>query len=519
MPATRPFRASAVALTAAAVLLSGCTTTDDAGGGASPSPSDPGFEPTAGLEPIPDDIPEEMLSYYEQELSWRDCGVAGFQCATLTAPLDYGAIDDSEDLQLTVSRKRATGPRDERIGALLVNPGGPGASAIDYLQGHAGVGFPEPVRARYDMVAMDPRGTGRSEPVECLSGPQMDAFTQVDRTPDDEDEEEALVEALTEFGEGCRASSGRLLEHISTEDSARDLDLLRAVLGDTQLHYYGASYGTQLGATYADLFPERSGRLVLDAAVDPRLSTLERDREQAAGFETAFQSFLADCGNQSDCPLDGAADLQELFEELDARPLQTGEDRPLTESLATTGVAQALYSPMLWAPLRDALNAAADGDGAPLLALADSYHDREPAGSYGTIMFAFPAISCLDAPAALEDPDAVREELASFEEASPTFGRDFAWATLMCAAWPVEAKGTPAPVEAAGAADILVVGTTRDPATPYGWSEALAEQLESGVLLTYDGDGHGAYGENACVDEVVGAYLLDGVSPEEGARC
>jgi pimeloyl-ACP methyl ester carboxylesterase len=391
----------------AALLLTGCS----GDGGSEPrTPGAPGASPTDSLDPLPVEIPDGLRPYYEQELSWRDCGVPGFQCATLTAPLDYGDIDPADDLQLAVARVRAK-DQSERIGSLLVNPGGPGASAIDYLQGYAGLGFPAPVRERYDMVALDARGTGRSEPVECLTDAEMDAFTLVDRTPDDEAEAEELVAAFTAFGESCLRRSGRLLEHISTEDSARDLDLLRAVLGDERLHYYGASYGTQLGAVYAGLYPTRVGRLVLDAAVDPRLSTLERDREQAGGFETAFEAFLADCVAQGGCPLTEAGDLTRLFAELDERPLPTGEERPLTESLALTGVAGALYSAQLWPQLRNALDAAQDGDGAPLLALADRYHDREPDGAYGTIMYAFPAISCLDAPAALEDPDAVRAEL------------------------------------------------------------------------------------------------------------
>jgi pimeloyl-ACP methyl ester carboxylesterase len=514
MPAIHTSRLAAV-FTAAALLLVGCTSGDD---GSGPAGGPGGSGSSASVDPLPEEISEDLRPYYEQELSWRDCGVPGFQCATLNAPLDYHAIDPSEDLQLAVSRVRAT-EEDRRLGALLVNPGGPGASAIDFLQGYAGLGFPAPVRARYDVVALDARGTGRSEPVECLSDPEMDAFTLVDRTPDDEAEGEALVDAFTEFGAGCRERSGRLLDHISTEESAKDLDLLRAVLGDERLHYYGASYGTQLGAVYAGLFPSRVGRLVLDAAIDPRLTTLERDREQAGGFETAFQAFLEDCTAGGDCPLSGAEDLRALFAQLDAEPLPTGQDRPLTESLALTGVAQALYSPSLWPQLRDALTAAGDGDGAPLLELADSYHDRQPDGAYGTIMFAFPAISCLDSPPGLDDPDGVRAALDSFEEVSPTFGRDFAWASQLCASWPVEAKGGPAAIEAEGAAPILVLGTTRDPATPYAWSEALAEQLESGVLVTYDGDGHGAYGESACVDETVGAYLLEGAVPEEDPGC
>ncbi|MDB1086540.1 alpha/beta hydrolase [Streptomyces sp. ACA25] len=526
MRTARPFRRTVVAFAAAGLLLSGCSTDTRDRPDDLRSPSDRTASTVLPvLEALPEDINEDLQPYYEQRLSWRDCGVAGFQCATLAAPLDYDDVQPAEDVQLAVARVRATTP-GERIGSLLVNPGGPGASAIDYLQGYAGTGFPQEVRARYDMVAMDPRGTGRSEPVECLTDEEMDEFTQVDRTPDNDREIEELVTAFEEFAQSCQERSGPLLEHISTVESARDLDLLRALLGDEQLHFYGASYGTYLGATYAGLFPSRVGRLVLDAGIDPRLTTLETDREQAGGFETAFRSFAEDCAGQPACPLghDGPDEASErlraLFEQLDENPLPTKDDRPLTESLATSGVAQAMYSPHLWQNLRVALTAALDdSDGTQLLALSDAYHDREEDGSYGSIMFAFPAISCLDNPAALDTPQDVRGELASFEEASPTFGRDFAWATLLCAAWPVEPVGGPRSIEAEGAADILVIGTTRDPATPYAWSVGLAEQLESGVLLTYEGDGHGAYNASPCIDAAVGTYLLDGVTPEDGTTC
>ncbi|MCE7080099.1 alpha/beta hydrolase [Streptomyces sp. ST2-7A] len=538
MPAARTSRAATAVLTAAALLLTGCTGAPDAG------PDDSLGAPaghTGDIGETPDaleDVPEDLLPYYEQEITWRDCGASGYQCATLNAPLNYEAVDPAEDVQLALSRARAVGPAEERLGSLLLNPGGPGSSAVDFLQNHAGTGFPAEIRARYDLVAVDPRGTGGSEPVECLDDAAMDAFTLVDRTPDDDAEIDALTAAFVDFAESCRERSGRLLEHISTTEAARDLDLVRAVLGEESLNYYGASYGTHLGAVYADLFPDRSGRLVLDAGMEPRLDTLTTDLMQAAGFEAALHEFVVECVGYEDCPILSIDDIADLLDALDAEPLPTGESRPLTESLATTAIARALYSETAWPRLREALAPAVavaldieeidlgdsgddsgDAPGAPLLRLADEYHRRDAVGAYGTVNFAFPAIGCLDRPADLTTPEDVLGALDEFEEMAPIFGREFAWASLLCGMWPVDATGEPGPIRAAGADPILVVGTTRDPATPYAWSEGLAEQLESAVLLTLDGDGHGAYGTDECVDAAVNAHLLDGVQPEPGTTC
>lgn len=238
-------------LAVAALLVSACST----GSSTSAASSSAATEP-AGLAP-----------YYAQKLSWRACGVPGFQCATMKAPLDYTAPSEG-DVRLAVSRKKATGP-GKSLGSLLVNPGGPGGSAVGYVQSYAGIGYPAEIRARYDMVAVDPRGVARSEPVECLDGREMDAYTQTDATPDNARETDELVGAYKEFAEGCGSSSPDLLRHVSTVEAARDMDILRAVLGDERLTYVGASYGTFLGATYAGLFPKRVGRLVLDGAMDP----------------------------------------------------------------------------------------------------------------------------------------------------------------------------------------------------------------------------------------------------------
>ncbi|GGV91303.1 proteinase [Streptomyces gelaticus] len=513
MDTRRPLRILATVLGTAGLLISGCS------GGSSKGTS-PSESATAPAPPVP----AGLTSYYAQHLEWRDCGVEGFQCTTMIAPLDYEK-PGSGDIELAVSRKEATGP-GRRVGSLLVNPGGPGGSAIEYLQSYAAVGYPAQVRARYDMVAIDPRGVARSEPVVCLSGPQMDTYTQVDQTPDDAREVTTLNNSFNEFADGCERHSGEILPHVSTVETARDMDMLRALLGDEKLHYVGASYGTFLGATYAGLFPGRVGRLVLDGAMDPSLDAAQLNREQTAGFEIAFQAFAADCVKKKDCPLgttstaDAAQRMKRFFTDLDARPIATGEARRLTESLGTTGVIAAMYDESAWPQLREALSAAQNGDGSGLLSLSDSYYERRPNGTYANLMFANAAVNCLDLPPAFTGPEAVIRAVPDFEKTSPVFGRAFAWAALNCADWPVPPTGAPHRIEAKGAAPIVVVGTTRDPATPYKWAQSLAGQLDSGTLLTYRGDGHTAYGRGSdCIDTAINTYLLEGTPPTEGKKC
>ncbi|MBB6438050.1 alpha/beta hydrolase [Streptomyces candidus] len=471
-----------------------------------------------------------LAPYYAQKLTWRQCGVPGFECATMKAPLDYAkpgsGSGGSGDIKLAVARVKATGP-GKRNGSLLVNPGGPGGSAIGYLQAYAGLGYPAPVRARYDMVAVDPRGVARSEPVQCLTGKEMDAHTQVDQTPDNAAEVAALSAAYEKFSAGCKKRSARILPHVSTVEAARDMDLLREILGDEKLQYVGASYGTFLGATYAELFPDRTGRLVLDGAMDPSLPSRDLNRDQTAGFQTAVQSFAADCVKQRDCPLgtgtpaQAATRLKALLTALDAKPAPTKDkNRPLGEALATMGAIAAMYDEGAWPRLRAGLKAAQRGDGNGLLALADSYYERGPNGEYANLMYANTAVNCLDLPPAFATAADVETALPSFEKASPVFGAGLAWASLNCASWPVPATGKPHRIEAPGAAPIVVVGTTRDPATPYKWAKSLAAQLATGTLLTYDGDGHTAYGRGSdCIDTAINAYLLEGTPPQDGKQC
>ncbi|MFB7376061.1 alpha/beta hydrolase [Kitasatospora purpeofusca] len=484
------------------------------------------------LEPLPADVPPALTPYYAQRLGWTPCD-DGFECTTFRVPLDYDRPADG-DLTLAAVRAPAVpaGAGDtpapapgERLGSLLLNPGGPGGSAVEYVEGVART-YDAGVRARYDLVGLDPRGVGRSSPVTCLDGERMDAYTAVDITPDDQAEVDALVTAAKEFAEGCRQRSGDRLGHLSTVEAARDLDVLRALLGDERLHYVGKSYGTFLGATYAGLFPGRTGRMVLDGAMDPSLDSLTGNRTQAGGFETAWAAFARDCAAREDCPLgrteqQAGERLSALFAEVDAHPLTTTDGaRRLSEAQATTGVIQAMYADFLWPRLRTALADAAAGDGTGLLRLSDDYYGREVDGSYPNLMFANMAVNCLDLPAPFAGPDDAARAVPDFERTSPRFGRDMAWMALTCTYWPVRPTGTPHTVRAAGAAPIVVVGTTRDPATPYAWAQALAGQLESGRLLTYDGDGHTAYGRHdTCLDGAVNRFLLGGEPPENGKTC
>ncbi|MDI5969754.1 alpha/beta hydrolase [Streptomyces sp. SL13] len=532
MDTVRLLRTTSTVLVVAGLTLSGCSASGTGRSAAASSPSAasgpagtpgsavPGADAT--LAPLSADVPSALQSYYGQKLSWHGCD-SGFECATMRVPLDYAHPVAADDLKLAVSRKKATGP-GARIGSLLVNPGGPGGSAIDYLH-YAGVSFPAPVRARYDMVAVDPRGVARSAPVTCLSNAQMDKFAQVDNTPDSAAQIKDVVSADKAFGQGCESRSKKLLGHVSTVDSARDMDVLRALLGDKKLYYVGKSYGTFLGATYAGLFPSRVGRMVLDGAMDPSLSSLKMGEAQAHGFETAFQAFAKDCVQQSGCPMGKTTSaagsyVTKFLNGLDAHPLPTGQSRKLGEQLGTTGLLEAMYSKELWPVLRQALTAANHGDGSQLLALSDQYYERNAKGSYSNLMAANAAVNCLDLPAAANSPAQVEAALPAFRKASPHFGTDFAWMSLSCADWPVKPTGRAERIPAKGAAPIVVIGTTRDPATPYAWAQSLASQLQSATLVTYNGDGHTVYANgDDCVDTAVNTYLLQGKPPKKGLRC
>lgn len=500
--ASRPNRVPP-AIVLAAALLAGCSSN------LSP-PNSPTRNalPTLSAEAVED--PEALRVYYNQTLQWKECDQqTGFQCATMNVPLDYDQPDSGEEVRVAVARK--TTKSDDRIGSLLVNPGGPGASAIEYLQQAAANTYPAQVRERYDMVAVDPRGAGQSQPVKC--GMEY----AHDPTPQTGAEINAMTTAAKKFAAACREQAGALLGHVSTVEAARDMDVLRALLGDDELHYVGKSYGTLLGATYAELFPSRVGRLVLDGAVDPAVDAREKLRVQAHATEVGFQSFVKDCVRRADCPLgasvsDAELRFEELMRKLSAAPLPTKRDgRTLNELHAYAGVSATLGETDSWPELRTALAAAIDGDGTGLLLLSNGAENPDDSNT---------AVRCLDQPPAMRGPKDVQKALPSFEKASPHFGAVSAWEGLDCAYWPVQATSEPHRIEAKGTDPVLVLGTSRDPSTPHEWAKSLADQLDSGLLLTYDGDGHTAYTRgSSCIDAAVNTYLLTGKPPTDGNRC
>ncbi|MEV5445222.1 alpha/beta hydrolase [Streptomyces sp. NPDC052644] len=516
-------RMRAVAATAAAALVAGLATgcqSDDtaaappAGSGASAQPGKPGS--TAGMPALP-------AALTGQKPRWESCEApeggeqpgAEWRCATVKVPLDYQK-PDGETLSVALIRKEAR-EKKGRLGSLLFNFGGPGASGVEMLPGFA----PEyeGLNARYDLVSFDPRGVGGSSAVVCRSDAETASTeARIDLTPDTPAEEAAYLKDGSDFGAGCARRSGKLIPHVTTSNTARDMDVIRHVLGDAKLNYFGISYGTQLGAAYAHLFPKHTGRTVLDAVVDPTADSKGHARHQTTGFQRALNNYFESTGEGAEA---GTARVARLLERLDAQPLPTSGGRKLTEGLALTGIVLPLYSESSWPMLTEALEDAEDGRGDALLELADMYNDRDPSGHYGTDSHSQRAISCADTdqrPTAAE----AKALLPEFRRISPVFGEFLAWDTAgWCANWPVKGEAATQDVSAPGAKPILVVGTTGDPATPYEGAEKMADGLGEGVgvLITNKGEGHGAYGTSQCVTRLVNDYLLRGKVPSDGTTC
>ncbi|TIC85074.1 alpha/beta hydrolase [Nocardioides sp. GY 10113] len=504
-------KGAVVAVLLAGLLgLSGCVGEGDA---LRPAPTGSG-----DVAPATEDVPAGLERFYGQQLSWSSCG--GNDCAVLEVPIDY---TDPGAGSVGIALERAPATRDA-IGTLVVNPGGPGVPGTDMAANADGYFAPE-LLAAYDVVGFDPRGTGDSDPIDCLTDGELDAYLAEDPSPDTPDEEEEFAATGERFWEGCEERSSAIAGHVSTVEVARDMDVLRAVLGEQQLDYFGFSYGTLLGATYAELFPERVGRFALDGAEDPALSSLESSLSQAEGFETALRAYVSDCVDGGSCFLgdslqEGLDTISELFDEIDAEPLPTNQARDLQVGNAFYGVIFPLYLKDYWPALDKGLNEALEGDGSTLLLLADLYADRKGGRYTSNLLEALPLINCLDDPFAIA-PEEVPDQMPAFEAASPTFGDVFAWGMTSCDGIPFTATDEPdLVIDGAGAAPIVVIGTTRDPATPYQEAVALADELESGVLVSRDGDGHTAYNRgNDCIDDAVHGYLVDGVVPEDGLEC
>jgi len=516
----RPRRLVAVIATAVAatLALSACGILWDpkTPDGASSAPSQ---------SPNLDDVPAGFEDFYAQSLSWDRCEGAdegAYDCTTVTAPLDW-TDPSAGEIELAVIRRAAD---DTARGSLLTNPGGPGASGYDLIADGALFAVGEELAAAYDVIGFDPRGVGRSTAVTCLDPEEMDAYLfDIPADPRGSAGWEAeLTERNDEFVAACIDGSDGILPYITTDNAARDLDLLRAVLGDAQLNYLGYSYGTFLGATYAKLFPAKVGRLVLDGAIDPSIPGLDVGTTQAVGFESALRAYMADCLEGGDCPFSGTvdeamADLGTLLASVDRNPLPASDGRELGADSLMTGIIAALYAQESWSYLTMALEDALSGDPDTAFLLADFYYGRAADGTYeDNSTEAFRAYNCMDYPLDTDEADQAAAE-AIVAEKAPTIA-PYWQGVDVCAVWPAEPTGVREPITAEGAAPIVVVGTTNDPATPYSWSESLAEQLSSGVLVTRVGEGHTGFNKgNACVDDAVVAYLIDGTVPEDGLRC
>ncbi|HET6166002.1 MAG TPA: alpha/beta hydrolase [Marmoricola sp.] len=459
-----------------------------------------------------------LARFYDQKLSWHDCDRD--RCAQLTVPLDY-AKPGGRTLKLAVLKVPATGKRE---GALVVNPGGPGGSGVGYAAAGS-LQFGSALSSAFDIVGFDPRGVGQSDPLHCVDTAELDKLVAFDPDPDTRAERNQMDSLIHSFGQGCLDHSGALTRHMSTDEVARDMDILRAALGQRKLDYLGASYGTFIGATYANLFPNHVGRFVLDGAIDPSLSNEQLSLAQAHGFETALRAYVKDCVDDGSCFLGSNVDagiqkIQSFLLSVEKTPLPTGRDRQLTEGLAMLGIWMPLYVKEYWPQLSAALKQAMDdGDGGGLLSLADAYTSRGPSGYTDNSMEALYAVNCLDHDDSIATKD-VPSHFAEFEKASPTFGRAFAFGLSTCSDWPVRSGKHTVALHAAGAPPIVVIGTTRDPATPLAWAQALAHQLESGRLITRDGDGHTGFQRgNSCVDDAVERWLVDGTVPKPDLHC
>ena len=513
-----PVRHRRVAALLVLVALVGCSPQGSAPAApVGPSPGASSAAPPPAASPSPSPVAAPVVP---APLRWAPCE-AGFECAVLPVPL----VEDDPaqgSVELALTRRRATGASTARLGSLVVNPGGPGASAVEFLHA-AWSGVPEPVRERFDLVAFDPRGVGRSSPVRCAGTAELDRWSALDPSPDDPAELAALERGSEQLAQGCARRSGRLLPHVATARAAVDLDRVRAAVGDETLTYLGYSYGTSLGAAYLERFPAHVRAMVLDGGVDPSLPWDALLAGQARGFERAFSAFLADC-ERTRCAFwravtgDLGAAYDALAAAVEQAPLPATAQRTVGPGELLVAVLAGLYDRGSgWPALAEALAAGARGNGAPLLALRDAYLDRRAEG-YGNLVEANLAVSCVDRPWPRTTAPylALARRLATD---APRFGPAIALSALTCASWPVpphDARLAPAPparppVPGEPAPSVLVVGTTGDPATPYAWSVALARQLASDVLLTWRGEGHTVYRASgpSCVVEQVDAYLLE----------
>lgn len=524
-------RTSAIAaISAATLILASCGGGEGSNPWALPGGSAEGTYPWAepgGDDPerffAPDPTDEAYAGFYTQEISWETCGQ--YDCGSIDVPLDWS--DPSKGtVQIAFQRLNANGtPR----GSLLINPGGPGGSGIGFLETAQTAGiFTSKLTDNYDIIGFDPRGVGESTAVTCVSGDRLEEMIYSYHDVETEEGRAASDAEAEEFAQACYDNTGEFLANVDTPSAARDMDVLRTVLGDDKLNYLGFSYGTSLGATYAHIYPGNVGRMVLDGATDLSQEDVESSKAQMAGFEQSLRTYAEDCANRSTCSLTGTPDeiledIRDLLQETRTNPLRSIDGREVTATAVLYGIITPLYSEENWIVLDMALSAALTvGNGDLLLMMTDLYNGREAPGIFESNQReAFTAINCADSSGGSWTEDQRLQFAAELKEVSPTFGWFFGGASLgPCDLWKVPVNGGPFTPTAEGADPIVVVGTTGDPATPYQHAVSMASQLESGRLVTYVGEVHTAYSAaNTCIATIVDDYLVDGVVPEDGVEC
>jgi len=511
VPTARIRLVAAVALLTVPALLTGCLNIVSA-------PVD--------SKPTGESVAANLVPYYSQVLRWVDCD-DGAECATAIAPLDWENPSAATDIELALARHQATGAK---IGSLFVNPGGPGASGYDFIHDDVDYAASAELQARFDVIGWDPRGVGRSSAVACYDGPRLDDF--IFGIPEAAIGTQGWIEAVTQtsidFGQACLENTGGLLQFVDTQSTVNDLDMLRAIVGDPKLNYLGYSYGSDIGSYYIERFPDRVGRIVVDGATDSSISVFEVGLTQTKGFQRALENYLAVCAeNFDDCPFTGnlTADLgtiRGLYDALDASPIPGADGRLMDAGVLDLAMKTALYSEDSWPFLNDLFSEALVGETETAFFLTDFYYSRDVDGTYAdNSLEAFIAIYCVDYPVET-DPMVLAEQTQLRKAASPTMYRNLPpIGDQTCINWPFQYAGPPiTALTGAGAPPVLIVSTTGDPATPYEWGVALAEQLQSGVLVTFNGEGHTAYTQgDPCIVDVVDRYFVDGDVPSADPNC
>lgn len=501
-------------LVGAALVLSGCASMF--------------LPPVVTSTPTGEKVAADLAPYYHQVLTWSSCG-NNMQCADAKAPLDWSKPAGAS-IKLALIRHPASDGHP--LGSLLVNPGGPGGSGYDFIEDSLTFAVDQTLEDNYDIVGFDPRGVNHSSAVKCYTNPKvLDSYIySIPKGAIGSDEwihnEE---QSNKKFGEECAKLTGPLLGQVGTISAAKDLDLLRATLGDKKLDYLGYSYGTLLGQTYANMFPKKTGRLVLDGVIDPTVTPFELDEDQAKGFELDLRAFLKKCPSMPGCPFTGSiakseASIHSLLNKLDASPIRNKDGRELGSETMFTAIIFPLYNTDNWPLLVNLFRDVKKGSAKVAFQLADAYNDRNANGTYqDNATEAFNAINCLDYPSD-SNIATMRSQAAQLNKAAPVFGHVMAYGGTSCFDWPYAPTRVAGALHADGSAPILVIGTTGDPATPYVMAVHVSKLLQNGHLITYHGDGHTAYNKDnspadQCVNTAVDNFFVHGKVPKTDPQC